>query len=246
MRKKLFVTLLFSLIFLVSSFASAYLYTQQTQTITQTIRKHSLTLVPLGTAAYFSVLAGSGITNTGETTITANAGTYPTTSEIGFNTVTFVDGINHAGDAVTQGAKLDLLTAYNYAAAQATTLTISADLGGQTLTAGVYTGAPSFELTGTLTLDGQNNPNSIFIFQAPASTLTTASSSVVSLINGAQARNVFWQVGSSATIGTGSIFVGNILALTSISLSTNARVDGSALAINDAVTLDSNTINTTY
>jgi type VI secretion system secreted protein VgrG len=246
MRKKLFVTLLFSLIFLVSSFVSAYIYTQQTQTITQTIKKHSLTLVPLGTAANFSVLAGSGITNTATTTITADAGTYPTTSETGFNTVTFVNGINHAGDAITQGAKIDLLTAYNNAAGQATTQTISADLGGQTLTAGVYTGAPSLGLTGTLTLDGQNNPNSSFIFQAPASTLTTASSSVVSLINGAQARNVFWQVGSSATIGTGSIFVGNILALTSITLSTNATVDGRALAINGAVTLDTNTINTIY
>ena len=201
--------------------------------------------ISLGTASYFSVLAGSGITNTGATTITADVGTYPTISETGFGTVTFVAGVDHAGDAVTQGAKADLLTAYNNAAGQATSQTISADLGGQTLAAGVYTGSPSLSLTGTLTLDGQNNPNSIFIFQAPASTLTTASSSVVSLINGAQACNVFWQVGSSATIGTSSVFVGNILALTSISLTTSATVDGRVLALNGAVTLQSNTITTT-
>jgi hypothetical protein len=208
----------------------------------------SPTTVPLGTAAYFSVLAGSGITNTGATTITADVGTYPTPSETGFtgaNTVIFVNGVNHAGDSVTQGAKGDLLTAYNNAAGQATTQTISADLGGQTLTAGVYTGSPSLGLTGTLTLDGQNNPNSLFIFQCPESTLTTASSSVVNLINGAQACNVFWQVGSSATIGTYSAFVGNILAYTSITLTTNATVEGRVLALNGAVTLDTNTINTT-
>ncbi len=244
MHKKMFVTLLFSLIFLVSSFASAYIYTQQTQTITQTIKKHSPTLVPLGAAANFSVLAGSGITNTGSTTITADTGTYPTTSETGFSTVTFVNGINHAGDAVTQEAKIDLLTAYNNASGQATTQTIYTDLGGQTLTAGVYTGAPSLGLTGTLTLDGQNNPNSSFIFQAPASTVITSPNSVVRLINGAQSRNVFWQVGSSATIGADSVFVGTILALTSISLSASATVDGRVLAINGAVTLNNNTINT--
>jgi len=246
MQKKIFALfLLISVILLLSSFASAYIYSQQTQTVTQTIKKHSSTLVPLGTAAYFSVLAGSGITNTGPTTITADAGTFPTTSETGFGSVTFVAGVDHAGDTVTQGAKTDLLTAYNNAAGQATTQTISADLGGQTLTAGIYTGSPSLGLTGTLTLDGQNNPNSIFIFQCPASTLTTASSSVVNLTNGAQACNVFWQVGSSATIGTGSAFVGNILALTSITLTTNATVEGRVLALNGAVTLDSNAINTT-
>ena len=248
MRKKMYsLLLLISVILLVSSFASAYIYTQQTQTVTQTIKKHTPTLVPLGTAAYFSVLAGSGITNTGTTTITADAGTYSTPSETGFtgaDHVIFVNGVDHAGDGVTQGAKIDLLTAYNNAAGQAFTATISADLGGQTLTAGVYTGAPSLGLTGTLTLDGQNNPNSVFIFQCPASTLTTASYSVVNLINGAQACNVFWQVGSSATIGTGSIFVGNILAYTSITLTTGATVNGRALALNGAVTLDTNTINT--
>ncbi len=243
MRKKLFALLLLvSVILLVSSFVSAYIYTQQTQTITQTIKKHSQTLVPLGTATYFSVLAGSGIINTGATTITADAGTYPTTSETGFSTVTFVIGINHEGDAVTQGAKTDLLTAYNNATGQAATQTISADLGGQTLTAGVYTGAPSLGLTGTLTLDGQNNPNSVFIFQCPASTLITASDSVVNLTNGALASNIFWQVGSSATIGTNSAFVGNILALTSITLNTGATVDGRVLALNGAVTLNNNTI----
>jgi hypothetical protein len=232
MAKKLVILLLLvSVILLVSSFVSAYTYSQQTQTVTQTIKK-----------AYFAVLAGDGITNTGTTTIHGNVGTFPTLTETGFDTIIFVNGANHAGDAVTQAAKIDLLTAYNNAAGQATTQTISANLGGHTLTAGVYTGSPSLGLTGTLTLDGQNNPDSIFIFQCPTSTLTVAGGSVVNLINDAQACNVFWQVGSSATIGAGSAFAGNILAYSSITLTTGATVNGRVLALNGAVTLDSNTI----
>jgi hypothetical protein len=248
MWKKMSLVLLVIVILLISRFASAYIYTQHTQTITQTIKKHFPTLVPLGTVANFSVLAGTGITNTGVTALTADAGTYPIPSETGFtgaNTVIFTSGTNHADDSVTQQAKIDLLTAYNNAAGQTTTQTITADLGGQTLTAGVYTGSPSLELTGTLTLDGQNKSNSIFIFQSPESTLTTASNSKVNLINGAKASNVFWQVGSSATLGTYSAFAGNILALTSVTLITNATVHGRVLALNGAVTLDNNTINTT-
>jgi hypothetical protein len=238
MPKKMFgLVLVVTSIILLAGFASAYLYTQQTQTITQTI-KYS----PLRTAASFSVLAGSGIFNTGVTTIGADVGTYPTTTESGFDSVTFVHGINHVGDSVTQGAKSDLLNAYNNAAGQATTQIISNDLGGLTLTAGVYTGSPALGLTGTLTLDGQNNSDAIFIFQCPVSTLTVAEGSVVNLINGAQAINVFWQVGSSATLGVNSAFVGSILAYTSITLTTGATVDGRVLALNGAVTLDNNTI----
>ncbi len=152
-----------------------------------------------------------------------------------------VNGTQHITDPVAAQAQTDLTTAYNNAAAQAPTATVSADLGGQTLTPGVYTSASSLGLTGALTLDAQGNPNAVFILQA-GSTLTTASASSVSLVNGAQACNVFWQVGSSATLGTASTFRGTILALTAITATTGATVDGRLLARNAAVTLDTNTI----
>ena len=124
------------------------------------------------------------------------------------------------------------------------TATKAGDLGGQTLFAGVYTSSSTLGITGTVTLDAQNNPNAQFIFQI-GSGLTTATSSVVALINGANPANVFWQVGSSATLGTTATFAGNILALSSISLGTGATMQGRALARNGAVTLLSNTINGT-
>lgn len=198
------------------------------------------TAVALGTADSFVVLAGSGITNTGPTTLNGDMGTYPTTTITGSSTIT-INGTNHAGDSVTQGAKTDLVTAYNSAAGQTSTNAISGDLGGQTLVAGVYTSSSSIGVTGALTLNGAGNADSVFIFQA-GSTLTTASGSSVVLTNGAQACNVFWQVGSSATLGTGSSFVGTIIALTSITLTTGATISGRALARNGAVTLDTNTI----
>lgn len=196
--------------------------------------------VPLGTADSFAVLAGSGITNTGPTTVNGDLGTYPTTSISGTASLT-VTGTNHGGDAVTQQAKTDLVTAYNTAAGEGPTSPIAADLGGQTLKPGVYNSASSIGLTGTLTLDGGGNPGAVFVFQA-GSTLTTASASNVSLVNGAQSCNVFWQVGSSATLGTGSSFRGTILALTSITVTTGTTVEGRVLARDGAVTLDTDTI----
>jgi type VI secretion system secreted protein VgrG len=196
--------------------------------------------VPLGTATSFAVLAGAGITNTGPTTVTGDLGTYPTTTMTGTASIT-ISGTNHAGDSVTQGAKTDLVTAYNTAAGEGPTSPIAADLGGQTLGPGVYNSASSIGLTGTLTLDAHGNPDAKFVFQA-GSTLTTASASQVQLVNGAQACNVYWQVGSSATLGTGSSFRGSILALTSITATTGATVRGRLLARNGAVTLDTNTI----
>lgn len=198
------------------------------------------TAVSLGTADSFVVLAGSGITNTGPTTLNGDMGTYPTLTITGSSTIT-MNGTNHAGDAVTQGAKTDLVTAYNSAAGQTPATTVSGDLGGRTLVAGVYNSASSLGLTGALTLDAANDANAVFVFQA-GSALTTASGSSIVLINGAQACNVFWQIGSSATIGTGSSFVGTIIALTSITLTTGATVSGRALARNGAVTMDTNTI----
>jgi uncharacterized repeat protein (TIGR01451 family) len=196
--------------------------------------------VNLGTAGNFAVLAGSGITNTGPTTITGDVGTFPTTTETGFGSVTLI-GTNHMGDAVTQVAKTDLTTAYDDAAGRVPAITVSGDLGGLTLVPGVYKSASSLGLTGTLTLNAQGDPNAVFIFQM-GSTLTTASGSNVSLINGTQSCNIFWQVGSSATLGTGSTFRGTILALASITATTGVMVDGRLLAMTGAVTLDTNTI----
>jgi hypothetical protein len=198
------------------------------------------TAVPLGTAAGFAVLAGAGITNTGPTTISGDLGTFPTTSETGTASIT-LNGVNHAGDGLTQGAKTDLVTAYNVAAGETPSTPIAADLGGLTLKAGIYASSSSIGLTGALTLDAAGDPNAVFVFQA-GSTLTTASGSQVNLVNGADACNVYWQVGSSATLGTGSSFRGNILALTSITLTTGATSVGRVLARNGAVTLDTNTI----
>jgi hypothetical protein len=195
---------------------------------------------PLGTADSFVVLAGAGITNTGPTTLNGDFGTFPTTSVSGAGQITKT-GTNHAGDAVTQQGKTDLVTAYNTAAGQGPTAPIADDLTGKTLKPGVYNSASSIGLSGALTLDAAGDPNAVFVFQA-GSSLTTGSGSQVHLLNGAKACNVVWQIGSDATLGTGSSFVGTILAKRSITATHNAKVVGRALARNGAVTLDKNTI----
>jgi hypothetical protein len=200
----------------------------------------AVSAVPLGTSAGFAVLAGAGITNTGPTTVMGDIGSYPTLSQTGTASLTLT-GVNHRGDRVTQQAKTDLTTAYTVAAGESPSTPIAADLGGRTLTAGVYSSASSIGLTGVLTLDAAGDPNAIFVFQA-GSALTTASGSQVALINGASECNIYWQVGSSATLGTGSSFRGSILALTSVTLTTGATTIGRVLARNGAVTLDTNTI----
>jgi len=198
------------------------------------------TPVGLGTAADFAVLAGSTVTNTGPSTVNGNLGVSPGTAVNGFPPGT-VNGTIHAADAVAAQAQSDLTTAYNDAAGRTGAVTVSGDLGGRTLTPGVYNSASSLGLTGTLTLDAQGDGAAVFIFQA-GSTLTTASASRVSLIGGASPCNVFWQVGSSATLGTNSAFTGTVLALTSITMTTGATADGRTLARNGATTLDTNTI----
>jgi hypothetical protein len=197
--------------------------------------------VPLGTADSFAVLAGSAVTNTGPSVISGDLGVSPGAAVTGFPPGTVTAGTTHAADAVALQAEGDLVTAYNDAAGRSSTATISADLAGSTLTPGVYTSASSLGLSGDLTLDARGDPNAVFVFQA-GSTLTAGSASRVLLVGGAQPCNVFWQVGSSATIGTSSAFAGNILALTSISLTTGATLNGRALARNGAVTLDTNTV----
>jgi hypothetical protein len=185
----------------------------------------------------FAILAGSGITNTGASTVTGNVGTYPTTTETGFGSLTII-GTNHMGDSITQVAKTALTVQYLAAQALPGAVTIPTDLNGQTLTPGVYSSlSGTFMNTGTVTLNGNGN----YTFQM-ATTLITATSSNVVLTGGALASSVTWAVGSSATLGTTSNLEGSILAFTSITLNTGATVTGAVLAQNGAVTLDANTI----
>jgi uncharacterized protein with beta-barrel porin domain len=200
----------------------------------------------LGTAGSFGVLAGSTVTNTplSPTVINGDLGVSPGLAVTGFPLGTVTPPFTiHAGDAVAAQAQLDNIAAYNVLSTRPVTTDLTGqDLGGKTLIAGVYGFNTSAQLTGTLTLNGQGNPNSVFIFDI-GSTLTTASASRILLINGAQGGNVFFRVGSSATLGTSTSFTGDILALTSITLNTSAKIIcGDALAQNGAVTLDNNTI----
>jgi ice-binding like protein len=194
--------------------------------------------IGLGTADSFAVLAGQTVTNTGPSTITGDLGVAPGAAVAGLLAVT---GTIHTADAAADRAQSDLTAAYNDAAGRTPPAPVAADLGGLTLAPGVYGSASSLGLTGALILDAQGDPNAVFVFQA-GSTLTTASASQVNLVNGAQACNVFWQIGSSATLGTASVFAGNILALTSISVNDGVTVQGRALARNGAVTLINDTI----
>jgi hypothetical protein len=196
----------------------------------------------LGAAASYAVLGGQTVTNTGPTTISGDLGVSPGTAITNFPPGTVTGGTIHSADANALDAQNAVTTAYDALAAQPCTADLTGqDLGGMTLTEGVYCFSSSAQLTGILTLNAQGNASAVFVFKM-VSTLTTAdaSGSTVQVINGSTGCNVFWQVGSSATIGTGTVFVGNILALTSIALNTGASVSGRALARNGAVTLDTN------
>lgn len=201
--------------------------------------------ISLGTSQSFAVLGGTTVTNTGSSVITGNVGVSPGTAVTGFPPGLVGGGAIHANDGVAIQAQSDLTTAYNAVAGTACNVDLTGqDLGGLTLTPGVYCFSSSAALTGTLTLNLQGNPNALFLFKI-GSTLVTASTSSVVLINTGGTTcppNLYWQVGSSATFGTGSSFVGNVLALTSITLTTGASLNGRALARNGAVTLDTNTV----
>jgi len=210
--------------------------------VTATVSSAAEAPVGLGLAQTYGVLAGAGVTNTGVTTINGDLGTCPTPAVTGNPIVT---GATHQNDTAACAAKSDFTTAYNDAAGRAPTTTYvgPTDLGSPTpLTAGVYKSPSSFALTGTLTLDAQGDPNAVWIFQATNSTLITAPSSTVRLVNGASACNVFWQVGSSATLDTDTTFVGTILAAAAITLNTRTTVLGRLMAGTESVTLDTNVV----
>lgn len=201
--------------------------------------------VNLGTTNSFVVLGGAGVTNTGPSVLNGDLGVSPGTSLSGFGLPAVVNGATHNNNGVAAQAQLDLATAYDVAAGQpvlpANDLT-GTDLGNRTLTSGAYRYSSSAQLTGPLTLDAEGDPNAQFVFEI-GSTLTTASASSVVLINGASPCNVYWQVGSSATLGTTTAFQGNLMTLADISLNDGATVIGRLLARTaGAVTLINNVL----
>jgi uncharacterized repeat protein (TIGR01451 family) len=198
------------------------------------------TMISLGSARGFGALAGSTVTNTGSSVVTGTAG-----GDVGVSAGSSItgfppgilSGVQRSNDAVAIQAQIDLGNAYTDAATQITTSDLTGqDLGGLTLTPGVYAFSTSAQLTGNLTLNAQGDPNAVFIFKI-GSTLTAASSSSVTLINSAQPCHIFWQVGSSATLGSGTQFAGHIMAQASISTQAGTTVLGQLLARTGAVTL---------
>jgi hypothetical protein len=192
--------------------------------------------VELGTAAAYSVLGGQAVTNTGPTTLSGDLGVTPGTATTGFPPG-IVGGSRHSADAAAGIARSDFTIAYDDAAGRASTHAVAGDLVGRTLVDGVYTASGPLALSGTLTFDGQGDPNSVFIVQV-ASTLITATASHVVAINGAQACHIFWQVGSSATLGTASTFQGTVMASASVSVTTSVHIKGRVSARTGSVTLD--------
>jgi len=217
--------------------------TPQTNTATTaraTPERDALAPVPLGTATNFAVLAGKTVTNTGSGVVTGELGVSPGSVAAGFPPGVMA-GTVYTADPVAAQAQIDLATAYDNAVRRPGTASLPAQLGGSTLKPGVYNSVSgAFQLTGELVLDGQGNPNAVFVLRAPG--LVTAPASTVRLVNGAQACNVFWQIGGSAKLGAGSSFTGNLLALTSITAAGGATVNGRLLAREGSVNLNATTV----
>jgi len=206
-----------------------------------TLRGTAQTFVDLGTASSFGVLAGTVVANTGATVINGDLGVSPGATAVGFPPGV-VNGTLYIGNTTLAAqAQADLAVAYGLAAGQAATQSGVTTLANTTLLPGVYNSAAALGISGTLTLDGNGAVNPVFIFQM-GSTLTTGVSSQILLIGGATAENIFWQVGSSATLGTSSVFAGNILANASITATTGVTIDGRLLAMNGSITLDTDTV----
>ena len=198
--------------------------------------------VDLGSAANFAVLGASTVTNTGPSIINGDLGVWPGTAYVPGTPPATVNGAIHAGDTAAQHAQASLTIAYNDAAGRTVGVVgVAGDLGGQTLAPGLYKSTSTLAITGDLTLDANGDPNAVFIFQI-GSALTVTTGRRVVLIGGAKAANVFWQVGSSATLGTYSALKGTVMAYASITIATGATLDGRALAQVAAVTLDSNAV----
>jgi uncharacterized membrane protein YgcG len=198
--------------------------------------------VLLGTSAQFAVLAADGVTNTGTTNVTGDVGSFATTTVTDNGAILPPGNVRRGPDTVVSDAKGDLLTAFNQAAgAQTSTSLLGPDIGGQTLTGGTYNRAGSLGFSGTLTLDGENDPSSVFLIQV-GQDFTTATGASVLLTRGAQACHVYWQIGNDAVVQVGTAFKGNLLAGNDISALTGATFEGRLLTNDGAVTLDTNTI----
>jgi hypothetical protein len=194
--------------------------------------------VYLGSAGTYAVLAASTVTSTGPTVVNGDLGVWPGTAYVAGTPPATVNGSVHAGDVIAQHAQASLNVAYNDAAGRSTApIGVAGDLGGKTLSPGLYKSTSTLSLTGTLTLHG----NGVYIFQV-GSALTVGTGGTIVLSGGATAANVFWQVGSSATLGTAADFKGTIMALASVTMATGAKLEGRALALHGAVTMDSNNV----
>jgi len=228
-----------------TALAKDYIWTFTTVTIPNVISEQNtvMTTVPLAGTSNFAVLAGSAVTNTGATSITGDLGLSPGSSVGGFPPG-IVIGTQHINDQIASQAKLDLTAAFNDAVARTSTdiVTLSGNIGGLTLTPGLYKSTSSLAISsGDLTFDAKGNANAVFIIQI-ASSLTTTSGRKVILSGGASASNIFWQVGSSATFGTTSVFKGTVLVMQSITFNTGASLDGRALTRTGGITMAGNTI----
>jgi type VI secretion system secreted protein VgrG len=196
----------------------------------------------MGTSSTYSALAGSTLTNTGNSAVYGDLGVSAGTSITGIPPGIVFNGTTHSNDASAIQGKIDLTSAYNYAVAQTGAIDLTGlDLGGMTLVPGVYKYTSSAQLTGILTLDGGGDPNSQWIFQI-GSTLTTAASSFIGMINGGIPGNVIWQIGTLATLGASNAFMGNILANASITVGASTSIDGRLFARTGAISLSTNVI----